>query len=84
MVYRRNEGRRGKVERGMSTLLQPPIKEIIGTGTRFAKAGTHLSVDLVKRALEVLPFATRGEEIIDIQDAAHPKDIDILRRISVT
>lgn len=68
----------------MKTLTQPPINEIIGTGTRFAKAGTHLSIDLVKRALEVMPFATRGEEIIDIADAPQPNDIDILRRISVT
>lgn len=68
----------------MTSLTKEPVKEIIGTGTRFAKAGTHLSIDLVKRALEVLPFAGRGEEIIDIADDPQPSDIDILRRISVT
>jgi hypothetical protein len=68
----------------MKSLTQQPFSEIVGAGTRFAKAGTHLSVDLVKRALEVMPFATRGEEIIDIPEAAQPSDIDIWRRISVT
>ncbi len=68
----------------MKSLTQPPINEIIKSGRQVAVAGQRLTIDLVKRALEVMPFATRGEEIIDIDDAAYPKDIDILRRTSVT
>lgn len=60
-----------------------PIGEIIRSGQRFAHAGQTLTIDLVRSALEVMPFASRGEEIIDVDDDDQPADIDLLRRRSV-
>jgi len=67
----------------MRTITRQPIQDVIRGGHRVAPPGQALSIDLVREALEVMPFASRGEEIIDISEPVHPDEIDLLRRRSV-
>lgn len=67
----------------MKTITEPAIKEVIEAGQRFVIKGQTLTIDLVRTALTKMPFAVRGEEIIDIDRTDEPMDIDLLRRSSV-